>query len=206
MVTCNGCKAQNDVTKTEPGTRVSCCKCGEVFEVPARGVETAGTAKKKPGLALETLSDEELLAKCKPVLIYYICTPITDPKNPNWVFSRKLEMQCFSRDDVATVLKNEFTLEKVNIDYKLATRRGQPVPAEGADKPVASSWDYRMTRVIFTSFDGKKKLHEMTAKDGEAQLKSSASFGNVLKQVQAEHAKYLKELRKAAQEAAKAKA
>lgn len=185
---------------------MSCCKCKEVFEVPARGVETAGTAKPKKGLSLETLSDEELLEKCKPVMIYYVCAPITDPKNPNWIFSRKLEMNCFSRDDVANVLKNEFKLEKVSIEYKLVTRRGVPVPAEGADKPVASSWDYRMARVIFTSFDGKKKLREILAKDGETQLKSSLTFGNILKQVQAEHAKYLKEARKAAQEAAKAKA
>ena len=201
MVTCAACQALNDTTTYEPGAKVSCCKCQEVFTVPARDVATAGQAKPKKGLALASLTDAQLVEKCRPVLIYYTCAPITDPQNQNWGFMSKLEMKCFARADVVTVLKEGFALEKVQIDYKLQTKRGLPVPPAAGETPVASAWDYRMARVVFTTFDGKQKLREITAKDGDPVLKSYATFLAVLKQVQGEHLKYVKELRKAEQAA-----
>ncbi len=201
VVVCTACGARNDVTKLEVGSRASCNGCKEVFTVPER---SQTTTKKREAPTIAEMTDEQVKEECKPVLCYYICTPITDPENQNWVFSRKLEMQCFARDSVAKILKENFFLEKVNITYELQTRRGIPVSNVPGEKPIATSWDYRMTRLLFVTFDGKKKLHDISARTGEPQVKSSSSFEAVLKQVLAAHEKYVKDLKKEA--AAKAKA
>lgn len=152
---------------------------------------------------IDTWDDKRVAKECKPVLVYYYCAPITDASNPNWAFARKVEMQCFTRKENNELLKKQFSLEKVGIDYKLKTIKGKPV-IEPGKKPVAKRWDYRVAKVVLCSFDGEKTFATLSAKQTKSPYLKSANFGKLLKQVVAKNDSYLKKLQKAAAKARKA--
>jgi len=157
-----------------------------------------GAAAKPPAATdIDTWSPEKIAKACRPVLIYYYCNPITDAENPNWAFARKLEMLCFARKDVVDLLTGQFACEKVSVKYELETKRGKPVVEEGA-KPVATRWDYRVTKVVLASFDGEKRFTELSAKQANSPHLKSANFTKLLQNVLAANAKYIKDLQKQA--------
>ena len=116
MHTCK-CGQKNNVSGRAAGTKLLCAGCDAPFTVP--------TPKGKSAYAeIDTWDKAKVAKACRPVLIYYFCAGITDASNPNWAFSRKLEMQCFTRKENNELLKKRFYLEKVGVKYDLKTRRG----------------------------------------------------------------------------------
>lgn len=185
------CGQKNDIAGKAAGAELLCAGCQKPF--------TVGAVAEPPVAAdIDTWSDEKVAKACRPVLVYYYCNPITDASNPNWVFARKLEMQCFARKDVVDLLTEQFACEKVGIKYELQTLRGKPVPADGESKPFASRWDYRVTKVVLASFDGEKRFMELSAKQADTPHLKSANFTKLLQNVLAANAKYIKDLQKKA--------
>ncbi len=115
----------------EVGERVSCSGCNEVFAVPTKGG--------KGEVQIDQWANDKVAKQCKPVLVYYYCAPITDAKNPNFVFARKVEMQCFTRKDNNLMLNENFACEKVKMSYPVGTERGRIVPNKAY--PNATNWD-----------------------------------------------------------------
>ena len=174
------------MTDREVGDRVQCGDCKEVFAVPTKG----GTGE----VQIDEWAKEKVAKQCKPVLVYYYCAPITDAKNPNWVFARKLEMTCFARKDNTLLLKEQFACEKVKLSYPVKTDNGKIL--FNKNHPKATSWDYKVSKIVLTSFDGEKKFAEISAKQAKSPQLKSSNFTKLLKIVQAKNAKYVKDMQK----------
>lgn len=181
---------------------MQCSGCNEVIAVPTKG----GTGE----VQIDEWSKDKVAKQCKPVMVYYYCAPITDAKNPNWVFARKVEMQCFTRKDNNLMLKDNFACEKVKMSYPVPTDNGKII----FDKkyPKAKTWSYKVSKIVITSFDGEKRFAEISAKQAKSPQLKSSNFTKLLKVALAQNAKYIKKMqkrqakeRKAAEKAAKAK-
>lgn len=165
---------------------MQCSDCKEVFAVPTKGG--------KGEVQIDAWSDDKVAKQCKPVLVYYYCAPITDAKNPNWVFARKLEMQCFTRKDNNVLLSESFECEKVKLSYPVITERGQIVA--DPNHPKVTSWDYKISKIVLTSFDGQKRFAEITAKQGNSPQLKSSNFTTLLKIAVAQNDRYVKQMQK----------